>query len=534
MSRQAIVGAFTLIGIVALFSVYFVLSNLAARVSGYEIGVHFQSASGLTKGSIVYESGLQVGTVSEIKMLPDYTVDVIMAIFSSARVPIKSEFVVSAPLTGSSVLTIVPPRRPEDQGDLVRTVLPVAEQPKGTTPQSIGDLLQSSRGSLAKLDKIMDQLARREPKLLDTLQSAIDNANHLAITANSAMTDFSRRGEELTSSMQRSLNAASANIVDLTGRLDDTTKRNGGRIDALLVSLNRTATSLANATGSMEQLATNPQLHDDLLQTARKIAVATANMAALSDDLRHAAENPQTQAQLRDTLTHIDAASQRASSLLGVLGGTSSVYGVDAGATPPAVTSPGPGGDRIVPASPAPGVPSPVPQGQQEKKGSVQLTPGIRDRMAGLAKSLVEIQVRLSELSIRSAGAKDTAVLNSDRGPQSDFNVVLNPHGDSQLYTGVNDLSGNQTWNFAMRERVSPNVLLGGGILYSRLGVMGIVSKGVFGLEGLAYDPRYGYIDAYLRLHAMHNLDLFAGERDILHDSRRTTYGMQYRFLGGQ
>lgn len=529
MSRQAIVGAFTLVGIVALFAVYFVLSNLAARVSGYEIGVHFNSASGLTKGSIVYESGVQVGSVADIKMLPDYTVDVIMSIFSSARVPRKSEFVVSAPLTGSAVVTIVPPRRPEEQADLLRTVLPVAEQPKGTQPQSIQDLLQASRGSLSKLDKIMDQLAQREPKLLDTLQSAIDNANHLAITANSAMNDFSRRGQELTSSLQRSLNVASANIVDLTGRLDDTAKRNGGRIDALLVSLNQTATSLSNATASMEQLATNPQLHNDLLQTTQKIAVATANMAALSDDLRRAAENPETQSQLRDTLAHIDAASQRASSLLGALGGTSSVYGVDAGATPPAA-------ERIVPASPAPGVPSPIPQEQKEKKGAgtVHLSPSMRNRMGNLAKNLVEVQVRLSELSIRSTTAKDTALLNSDRGPQSDFNVVINPHADSQLFTGVNDLSGNQTWNFALRERVTPNMLVGGGILYSRLGVMGIVSKGVFGLEGLAYDPRYGYVDAYLRFHATHNLDLFAGERDIMHDTRRTTYGMQYRFLGGR
>jgi phospholipid/cholesterol/gamma-HCH transport system substrate-binding protein len=534
MSRQAIVGAFALVGIVALFAVYFVLSNLAARVSGYEIGVHFDNASGLTRGSIVYESGVQVGTVSEIKMLPDYTIDVVMSILSTARVPRKSEFVVSAPLTGSSVVTIVPPRQPEAQADLLRTVLPVAEQPKGTTPQSIQDLLHASRGSLAKLDRIMDQLAQREPKLLDTLQSAIDNANHLAITANTAMNDFSRRGEELTSSLQRSLEVASANIVDLTARLDDTTKRNGGRIDALLVSLNRTATSLSNATASMEQLATNPQVHDDLIKTAQKIAVTTSNMAALSDDLRHAAEDPQTQGQLRDTLAHIDAASQRASSLLGTLGGSSSVYGVDSGATPPAATSPGPGGGRIVPAPPAPGVPTPIPQEQKEKKGSVRLNPAVRDRIGALAKNLVEVQIRLSELSIKSTTTKNTALLNSDRGPQSDFNVVLNPHAESQLFTGVNDVSGNQTWNFAMRERVSPNILLGGGILYSRLGVMGIVSKGVFGFEGLAYDPRYGYVDAYLRLHATHNLDLFAGERDIMHDTRRTTYGLQYRLLGGQ
>ncbi len=533
MTRQAIVGAFTLVGLVALFAVYFVLSNLAARVSGYQIGVRFESASGLTRGAIVYESGVQVGTVSDIRMQPDYTVDVIMSILNWAHIPRSSKFIVSAPLTGSAAVTIVPPKNVAEQSQLLpRYVLPIEEQPQGSRPPSVQDILEASRGSLGKLDNIMDQLARREPKLLATLQSAIDNANHLTITADNAMRDFSRHGEELTSSLQHSLDSASANIVDLTGRLDETVKRNGGRIDALLASLNRTASSLSTATASMERLATDPQLHDDLLQTTRKIAVATANMAALSDDLRRAAENPQTQAQLRDTLAHIDAASQRASSLLGALGGTSSVYGVDAGATPPP-SSPPAAGERIVPPSAPPGVPTPIPLEQKEKKGSVHLTPAIRDRIGNLAKSLVEIQVRLSELSTKAAAAKNSALLNSDRGPQSDFNVVLNPHADSQLFAGVNDLSGNQTWNFALREKLSRNMLIGGGILYSRLGVMGIVSKGVFGFEGLAYDPRYGYVDAYLRLHATRNLDVFAGERDIFHDARRTTYGLQYRFLGG-
>jgi hypothetical protein len=254
-------------------------------------------------------------------------------------------------------------------------------------------------------------------------------------------------------------------------------------------------------------------------------------MQALSADLRSAAENPTTREQLRDTLAHIDAASQRASSLLGALGGVSSVPGVDAGATP--YPSPPPGG-RIVPASPPPVVPSPVPQGQKkEKTAEIRLSPQIRNRIAEVAKSLVEVQVRLSELSAEAKGVPDNALLNRERGPQSDFDVVFLPHADYQLFAGVNDLSANQTWNFALRQRLAPGVFAGGGILYSRLGVMGLVSRGVFGVEGLAYDPRYGYVDAYLRLRATKNLDVFAGERDILHPQRRTTFGLQYRFLGG-
>lgn len=530
MNRQAIVGAFTLLGLVALFAVYFVLTNFSTRVSGYQIGIHFENAAGLTRGALVYESGVQVGTVAEIRMLPDFTIEVIMQIVNWAAVPRDSEFIISAPLTGTATVTIVPPRKPQEQlAVLPRHVLPIDQQPKGTNPASIQELLQAGRNELTKFDALMNDLTRREPKLMDQLESAIANANALATNANDTLQQFSHKGLALTDSLQRSLNVASASIVDLTTQLDDTVRRNGGRIDTLLTSLNRTADSLAVATDQLKSLATNANLRSELLDTVRQISRATANIAALTTDLRSAAENPTTQGQLRDTLAHIDAASQRATSLLGSLGGTSSVYGVDQGATPPPAASPGSG--TILPPSPPPAVPS--PSGQYKKTGEFQLSPQLRDRIGDVAKNLVEVQIRLDELSAKSANQPDNALLNGNKGPQSDFNAVLLPHGDSQLYVGVNDLSANQTWNFAMRQRLSPGLFVGGGILYSRLGVMGLVTNKVFGFEGLAYDPRYGYVDTYVRLHATHNIDLFAGERDVLHPERRFTYGLQYRFLGG-
>ncbi len=527
MSRQAIVGAFTLLGLVAVFAVYFVLSNFSARVSGYQTGVHFASAAGLTKGAIVYESGVQVGTVAQIQMLDDFTVDVILQVASWVDIPRDSDFLISAPLTGTSTLTIVPPRKKkEDLALLPRYVLPIDQQPSGKEPVSIQALLEAGRGELNKFDALLSDLTRREPHLMDQLQSAITNANALAETANGAMQQLSHRGLELTDTLQRSLDTASASIVDLTGQLDQTVRRNGGRIDTLLASLNRTADSLGVATDSLKSMATNPQLRAQLTDTVAHIQMATANIAALTSDLRGAAENPQTQGQLRDTLAHIDAATQRATSLLGALGGTSDVYGVDAGATPPPSSAP------LVLPSPAPYVPSPTPDGKQHS-GDFHLTTALRNRIGDLAKNLIEVQIRLDELTPKATNQPNNALLTNDKGPQSDFNVVLLPHSNSQLYAGVNDLSGNQTWNLAMRQQVAPGVLLGGGILYSRLGVMGLISNKVFGFEGLAYDPRYGYVDGYLRLHATGNIDLFAGERDILHAERRTVYGLQYRLFGG-
>ena len=85
---------------------------------------------------------------------------------------------------------------------------------------------------------------------------------------------------------------------------------------------------------ALQDFATDPRLKANMMATTQNIADTTQTLAALTKDLRTVTGNPQTQAQMRDTIANLDAVLQKANSLLGELGGTSNVYGVDAGATP--------------------------------------------------------------------------------------------------------------------------------------------------------------------------------------------------------
>ena len=49
--------------------------------------MHFESAAGLHSGALVYFSGVTVGTVDTITLLPDNTVDVILAVNSDVDIP---------------------------------------------------------------------------------------------------------------------------------------------------------------------------------------------------------------------------------------------------------------------------------------------------------------------------------------------------------------------------------------------------------------------------------------------------------------
>jgi ABC-type transporter Mla subunit MlaD len=555
MNRQAIVGLFTILGLLALFVVFFVLSNVGTG-GRYKIGVHFKSASGIHKGALVYESGVNVGVVDSLQLLPaDFTVDIILAINNNVDIPRDARFIIQAPLTGDATLEIVPrapaPRpsglaaptpAPGAVAVWPREVSPLEQQPQGTNPATLTDLLEQGQGEVTRLDTLLADLEQREPALLNTLQSALTNANELSITTNQQVQKLARTLDALQGPLGATLSSTTSKIVDLTTRFDDLAKVAQPQVVTLLTSFNQSAAALNDTVNQLHGLSKNPQLRANLIDTTRYIAQTSQTIALLVGDFRNVTGNAQTQAALRDTIANIDATTQRANSLLGQLGGTSDVYGVDPNATPapapspPTPPIPGAPTPAGMPPTPLPGVTIPPATGQPLPAGSPGAMPAkLRARLQSIAASLVAIQLRVSELDIQNAKGFSSPLLTHDRGPQTDFNLVALPRGRTSLLTGANDIgsSGTSSYNFAALQSIGlGNALrVGGGVMYSRLGLLaGYAPRAGLGLEARAYDLRHPTIDGYATLHAAPGIELFGGERDVLHSGRRTVFGLQLQF----
>ncbi len=506
MSKQAQVGAFALVALLLLFGVFYVITNFGTRHSGYQTGIHFRSAAGLHSGALVYFSGVTVGTVDSIVLLPDNSVDVILAVNRDIRIPRDSRFLIQAPLTGDPSLLIVPPVvTPEADGDmpqvkvLARRVLPVADQPYGTNTATIADLLQEGQGEIQRLDAMLAQLQRSEPQLLAAMQETLDNANDLTSQARSAVTTMS-------ASLQASLAQASANIVALTGTLNRTTQLNASRISTILARFDETSQALDQSMTSLKSIATDPSLKKSVLDTTKNIASTTKNIADITHDLQTMTGDKQTQMQVKNTIANLDATMQRANSLLGALGGTSSVYGVDAHATP-------------VPVASAPPVLGPTPTPQQRRIE-------IRNKLARVATSLIAIQLRISGLS-RQTVCCPNALYSADRGPQTDLNAIVLPKATTSLFVGANDIGGHTTTNLALLKKMGQDLHVGGGVLYSQLGVLAGYDTKLFGLDSRIYNPRHPLVDLYGSVHLTKGLELFAGERALNQPERRFSYGIQ-------
>jgi hypothetical protein len=146
----------------------------------------------------------------------------------------------------------------------------------------------------------------------------------------------------------------------------------------------------------------------------------------------------------------------------------------------------------------------------------------------------VQLQVRASELSpLRpgSANRNTSPLLTADRGPESDFNLFILPHARTGLEAGVNDSgsTGTATANFMLLNRAG-GLTYGGGMEYSRLGLTATMASKMLSFETRAYDLRHPTLDEYINLILAPKLQLFGGERDISHTSRRTTFGLQFEF----
>lgn len=494
MTKQAQVGLLAFIAVLFLFGIFYVITDFGTRQSGYRVGIHFRSAAGLHAGAIVYFSGINVGTVDSIQLLPDNDVDVILAVDKNINIPAESKFVIQAPLTGDPQVLIVPPRAGEGESvtSLPRFVLPVPQQPLGQNSATMADLLQEGQGQIKRLDTILAELENREPKLLATLDRTLANVSNLTTTANRSVAMLA---------LQASV--ASENIVALSKTLNQATQSSAPHVAAIIAQLDTASTSLSTSAQALQKLATNQHLSQSVIDTAANIAQTTKELAGIAKDLHSVTGDAQTQGQVRDSVANLDAATQRINAILGRFGGKSSVPGVDAHATPypivPRIPATGGGGG-----SGSPGTPLPL----------------------GTPFPLFRLHVRVSALGPQRVCC-GTPLLTADRGPQTDLNLSLLPSGAMSLFVGANNVGAATTWNLAIRKRVGRSAYVGGGLLYSRLGLLAGMRQRYGGLGVRFYDPRYPTLDLYGHLRIAPGAQVFFGERALNHVTRRMVYGIE-------
>ncbi len=501
MSSQVRVGIFTLLALAGAVAVYYLLEH--SKHAGYDIGVHFQNTAGLQAGSAVQLAGVDVGVVSDVRLLPDQTAVVICNINDANDIFRQSKFVITTTLTGQSSVQIYPPKDLAGATKLPREIEAEADMPEGTLPPSLADLATEGESRLHSLDATIGKINTELPKITQTFYDVANHTDRLVLHADDTLVRLSGQLEITVAELNHVIVTSGTSLQELTASTNSMINHNHQRIDTLLENLAATSGSARTAMENIASVTSDPSLKKNLLATAASIAQAADQIKAITTDVHSITGDPSVQTNLKGAVGNLSAAIARANELLGNFANDSDGGGQSRGPEPGSSSAPGT-------------APAPAP------------TDGASTTTAARSASYRKVRhsLALIQTTIRETW-KDTG-----GGPASDVNLTLLPSLGTHVTLGANDLGYNTTYNALIDTSRSRAFTLSGGILYSTLGVKAVIDpQGFFALDARLYDAKHPKFDLYGNLRLSDRLRLFYGERNALFNSSQRTpsFGLELK-----
>ncbi|OQY95562.1 MAG: mammalian cell entry protein [Sphingobacteriales bacterium UTBCD1] len=225
-------GIFVLSGLVFLILLlYMIGKNQSLFGSSFELKARFRNVQGLRAGDNIRFSGIQAGTVKEIKILNDSTIEVVMMIDSKMKKYIHKSAIASIStdgLIGNKLLNIIPSEEPAElveDGDIlkVRKTVDTGEmlQTLSKTNEDVAVIAAHLKTTVERINnstaawKILndESLPENIHSLVANIRTATDKAKEMVNNLNTIVSDVKEGkgslGAILTdSSLVKNLNEA--------------------------------------------------------------------------------------------------------------------------------------------------------------------------------------------------------------------------------------------------------------------------------------------------------------------------------------
>ena len=310
-------------GVVALIAVYWFLGGLSLRASTYPVYAIFANAQKLDKGALVRMAGVKIGVVSDTQLAPGSRARVDMLIWKNASIPRDSVAqITQGGFIGDNYVEVVPGKSRTTLKPRQRMRSRLLVQPEDLLGAA-GEVLKELKRSAAGINELLGD-KETIVQVKDTiagLKCAAESACDLADAARKLVTASSPRVERMladlaaTAAGARKMGAELGNIVakdvrpsvgpllrkadDLMKRLDEAVvqaqellaeyKGSGKNLDQALASANKAIETiddaavqakqmmakLTEASTGIKEIATDPQIREDLKKTLRNAAEAS-------------------------------------------------------------------------------------------------------------------------------------------------------------------------------------------------------------------------------------------------------------------
>jgi len=273
VSTEAKVGSVSVIAFILLAYMIIHLGNFTFGDKGYEVQAVFSQVNGLREGNVLRYSGVDVGHVTEITVVPE-GVKVTFTIRPGVKIPVGSTFRIGSDgLVGEKYINISPPSQSKGflaPNDIVR----------GEDVQGFDQIIASSDKVLAEIHELVKSLNEilGDDKIKAAMKESILNAKELTHNLNvmsAAMARMAQNNEGNVNAMMSNLSAMSATLREVAGRVDvmmagvDNDGQTVRDLRETIENIKMTSTRIENMAAALEGVVTDPETAKNLTETLK-------------------------------------------------------------------------------------------------------------------------------------------------------------------------------------------------------------------------------------------------------------------------
>lgn len=331
-----VVAAATIILVIMTF-----MGQFRKHSDGVPYYVIFDSVAGLSNGASVLKSGVKVGKVTSLYVIPHSEpegfrdkVRVTIMLSSSKELLTKtSGFFISSNLMGEKWLEILP-----REGDVLKPCSLSSTRPweepcgRGTTPVSMDDIMREADETLVRLDEAIKNLNSflGDSKVQDDMKEALANVKDAAASLDRMISKADKSLDALVGGVSTVMDNANSVLVNLNGVIVSAgtdvksitasvrrmTDDNQGSVKEVVANLVETSRTLRTAMDKVEGIVADEKFGPNVLGILSNLEDTTRELDSLVKDVREITSDPEVKENLKVTLRETKETMEGANRLI--------------------------------------------------------------------------------------------------------------------------------------------------------------------------------------------------------------------------
>lgn len=296
-------GIFVIAGLALLIFAFFIIgSNQNLFGSDFKLKVRFSNLGGLTEGNNVLFSGIQAGTVKDITIINDTTIEVTMRINNKVKPYIHknaSATVGTEGLMGNKVINIMPVKGNSaivQEGDVLNAQQTASMeeiiQTLSKTNDNVKTISEVLKGTVLRIDSSAILKLLNDEQIGVSLKASLENiyvttksANQMTAGLNLVVANI--QNGKGTAGLLLTDTAVATQLKDAISKIKSATN-NANEMTSQLNQMSKSLNNdLANGDGTLHTLLKDTAMSQNLKQSMANIQKGTDNFNQVMESLKH-------------------------------------------------------------------------------------------------------------------------------------------------------------------------------------------------------------------------------------------------------